>query len=357
MSDVHTTLDLGEEIAGYDWSDFQVTLFVEAPMPQVFARWATSAGLESFWAGDVVCYAPDGRTRDAGETFLLGDRIALTFTTSSSAELEIINVEQDRCIAFSFGDDYGWVYVSLSEEDDRTKVVLRHFGLPAEEEDHWNTHMHARGWWVYNLMNLKSIILHGNDIRVREPGAESCLNADYIVRDTEPEAPHDWGAFDVFLHIRCSPEQALSRWRTAEGISSFFVGEATFTDASGTPRSTSDSIVEGDRYEWHTLHKYPMSGNITEATPNRVAFTFGANYSVEITAAAHGSGTLLRLHQSGMGNDLRERVQGSINCRSCWIYFLAALKGRIEHGVDLRDRRPDTADAISVGYNHPDLAY
>jgi hypothetical protein len=50
-----------------------------------------------------------------------------------------------------------------------------------------------------------------------------------------------------------------------------------------------------------------------------------------------------------MRDDPEDRVQGSLNCRSCWIYFLTALKGQMERGIDLRDRRPETADSISVG--------
>lgn len=31
--------------------------------------------------------------------------------------------------------------------------------------------------------------------------------------------------------------------------------------------------------------------------------------------------------------------------------FLTTLKSQLEHGIDLRDRDPATADSVSVGYN------
>jgi len=178
----------------------------------------------------------------------------------------------------------------------------------------------------------------------------SGLGAVYRPGGEDVPPPHDWSAFDVHLYVEAPPEAVLSRWRTAHGVESFFVGKASFADPSGGRRAPDEPIVTGDSYDWQFIHDFRIDGTIREATPTRIAFTFGERYAVEVTASPHGSGTLLRLHQSGMADTAEDRVQGSLNCRSCWIYFLTALKALAEGGTDLRDPNPETADAIAVGY-------
>lgn len=336
---------------GYDWSEFQVTRYVEAALPDVFALWSTPAGLRRFWADAVTGTAPDGTVRAAAQTLRHGDRLALTFPTGASTELEIINIEPDRFVTFTFGRDYGWVHVGLSREGDRTKIVLRQFGLPTEGDAPWETHANARGWWIFNLMNLESVLLHDHDLRVREPGAENGLGAQYVAGGGADRGPHDWTSFDVHLYIDAPPADVMARWRTAAGIESFFVRKASFGEGSGPRRGPGAEAEAGDAYSWDFVHDFRLAGQVLESTSDRFAFTFGGPYRVDVSASGHGVGTLFHLRQTGIRDDPEERVQGSLNCRSCWIYFLTALKGRLERGVDLRDRRPETADSISVGYN------
>ncbi len=335
----------------YDWSAFQITFFIEAPLPDLYSSWATAAGLRRFWADEVVCTDPSGSVRPPEETFRPGDRIALKFPTGRSTELEIINIEKEKFVAFTFGENYGWVRVAFAEGGGRTRIVLRQFGLPTGGEAPWEVHANARGWWIFNLMNLKSTLLFGRDLRVRDAVVSNGLGALYLPGDETARPPHGWTRFDVCLYIEASPREVLARWHNARGIESFFVGEARFTDESGREKSPEAKIDAGDTYDWRGIHGFRMQGRIAEATARRVAFTFGSRYFVEVTVTPHGAGTLLRLHQSGMADDPDDRVAGSLNCRSCWIYFLTTLKSQLEFGIDLRDRNRQTADAISVGYN------
>jgi uncharacterized protein YndB with AHSA1/START domain len=335
----------------YDWSRFRITSFIDAPCADVFTMWATADGLRRFWADRVSCTAADGSRRRPGDVFRTGDRIDLTFPTGTTTGLEIINIERDHFVRFSFGRDYGWVHVELTPDGERTRVELVQFGLPVDGEAAWEVHANARGWWIFNLMNLKSVLLYGHDLRVRGDTVASGLGARFQSDGGVAAAPHDWTAFDVHLSIDAPPEEVLGRWCSPRGIESFFIGTAEVTDASGGKRAAADTVAAGDTYVWDFIHGYRLEGRFLEVEERRIVFTFGSRYAVEVEAIAQGDGTLLRLHQSGMSGDPQDRVDGSLNCRSCWIYFLTALKGQLEHGIDLRDRVPETADAISVGYN------
>ena len=331
----------------YDWSEIRITRYVAAPLADVFALWTTAAGLARFWADDVVCTTTAGAVRAETAPFERGDRIALTFTTGAATALEILAIEPDRSLTFDFGEDYGRTHVALTPAGDRTRLDLRHHGLPAGGDKPWPVHAHARGWWIFNLLNADAVLIHGHDLRLRESAAGDALSVGYGTTD---RAPHDWTAFDVHLHVGAAPDTVLSHWRSAAGLESFFVREARFTDADGASRSPGDEVQTGDRYRWLAIHDVEMTGEMLAAALDHVAFSFGERYRVDVRAGEHGGGALLHLRQTGLRDDPDDRVHGSLNCRCCWIYFLTVLKARLEHGIDLRDQDPRTADSIAVGF-------
>lgn len=334
---------------GYDWSEMQVILFVEAPVPEVFRAWATPAGMRSFWPDTIRCFAAEGTKRPDTGIYRNGDRAAMTFPTGGSTEIEIVNIERDRFVTFRFGETYGFVDVRVSDEDGRTRITLRQHGSPTTGESPWEIHTHARGWWIWNLLNLKAVLRHGIDLRVREPGAENGLSAHYLPDGAPAPRPHDWSAFDVSLYLAAPRERVLEVWRTAAGIESFFADRAVHA-RDGRPLSPDDPVRPGDTYRWRAIHGLEMIGEFTAADDDRVAFSFLGRYACEVSAKVHGGGTLLRLRQSGMRDDDEDRVSGSLDCRCSWIYYLTGLKARLEHGVELRDRNPETAHSVSLGF-------
>lgn len=334
----------------YDWSEFAITYYVDAPVPDVHALWSTAAGMQRFWADHVIAKSADDRVRGDDETFRHGDRLDLRFPTGTDTTLEILNIEQDKFVLFSFGEDYGWVRVTLAAEGARTRIMLRQFGMPTGADDPWEVHANARGWWVANLINIKSVLLHDNDLRVRDPDTSSGLGAGFAPGGTAP-AHHDWRSFDVYLQIDAEPRAVMDVWRTTSGITSFFVADMRAKTQSGAARAEGELIEPGDGYCWQYVHDYAGEGRFVASTDELVKFTFGTEFEVEVTAEASGNGSLLHLHQSGIDDSPDGRVYSSLNCRCCWIAFLVNLKSIAEHGIDLRDHQPETADSISVGFN------
>ena len=346
---------LGES-PDYDWSELQVTYFVDAPIERVYRLWATADGMARFWGDEVTALNTDGNKKPDNAEYANGDRIHLLFPTQSDTEIEILNIESNKFVLFSFGEGYGWVFVSFSTEesteDQRTRIVLRQFGMSDDIKTRWEIHAHARGWWIANLMNIQSVLVHGFDLRVREPDCASGLGTLYQPDNETAVQPHDWSVFDVYLYMEAAPLDVLRYWQTVEGFTQFFVAAMTAgQDNSGEGEEVNLSILEtGSRYNWRYIHDYSGEGLILQVTDRAVEFTFGANYSVNVSVTPIGSGTRLHLRQSGIGQDDREQVQGTLNCRSCWLYFLVNLKSVVESGNDLRDQNPATADAISVGF-------
>ena len=351
---------LGES-PDYDWSELQVTYFVDAPIEEVYRLWATADGMTRFWGDEVTAVNTDGDKKSGCAEYVNGDRIHLLFPTQSDTEIEILNIESNKFVLFSFGEGYGWVSVSFSSEESteesteeqRTRIVLRQFGMSDDMKTRWEIHAHARGWWIANLMNIQSVLVHGFDLRVREPASASGLGTLYQPDNDQPDnetaaQPHDWSEFDVYLYMEAAPGDVLRYWQTSEGITQFFVSEMSASDDNCDEGVS--TLVAGSRYNWRGIHDYSGEGQFLRVSDESVEFTFGTHYHVAVSVTAAGSGTLLHLRQSGIGQDDSEQIQGTLNCRSCWIYFLVNLKSVVESGNDLRDQNPVTADAISVGF-------
>jgi uncharacterized protein YndB with AHSA1/START domain len=345
---------LGVAILGnkpdYDWSEFQITYFIDASIQEVYGLWATAEGMTRFWADKVTVLDTDDKVKPGNAEYDNGDRIHLRFPTQTDTDLEILNIERNKFMLFSFGEDYGWVHVSLSTEGPRTRVVLRQFGLPDDTNSRWEVHVNARGWWIANLMNIQSVLVHGHDLRVREPAAASGLGTLYQPSNEAAARPHDWNSFDIHLYMDATPADVLRYWQTAGGLTRFFIAEMAIgndnpDEANNTP------LAPGSRYNWRFIHDYHCNGQFLQITDESVEFTFGDRYQVNVSVTPLGGGTCLRLRQSGIGAEDSQQVQGTLNCRSCWIYFLVNLKSIIENNIDLRNQDPATADSISVGFN------
>ena len=351
----------------YDWSEFQVTYFVQASIGEVYQLWATADGMTRFWPDEVTVLDTHGEARAGNAEYEYGDRLHLVFPTRTDTDLEILSLEADKFVLFSFGEGYGWVHVDLSTESStegqRTRIVLRQFGMPDDAESRWEVHANARGWWIAALMNIQSVLVHGNDLRVREPATASGLGALYQLDNDAAPRSHDKSSFDVHLYMDAAPAEVLRYWQTAEGLTRFFIAEMTARNDPGdevnasmlTPGTTltmlTRMLTPGTSYSWRGIHDYAGEGQFLQITEESVEFSFGGRYQVGVSVTPQGSGTCLHLRQSGIGDDESEQVNGSLNCRSCWIYFLVNLKSVIEFGIDLRDQNPATADAISVGFN------
>jgi uncharacterized protein YndB with AHSA1/START domain len=332
----------------YDWSEFQITYFVDAPVPEVFPLWATADGMTRFWADEVTAIDNDGKARPGDTDYDNGDQVHLRFPTQSETDLEILSIEHNRYVLFSFGEDYGWVHVAMSREGKRTRVVLRQFGMPDDTESRWEIHANARGWWIFNLMNIQSVLVHGNDLRVREPILASGLCTLFQPGKETAPTPHDWALFDIYLYLDSTPAEVLRFWQTVEGYEQFFIAEMA-TDYGDEPNRS--ALVPGSRYSWHGIHDFHGEGQFLEVTNDSVVFTFGQHYQVSVSVIKQDRGTCLHLRQSSIGVEDSEQVHGTLNCRSCWIHFLVNLKSIVEHGIDLRDQNPATTDAISVEFN------
>ena len=158
----------------------------------------------------------------------------------------------------------------------------------------------------------------------------------------------DWTQFTISFYYDVDIQTLYKKWATSDGLESFFIEKAIFKNQDSVIRKRNELIGVGDSYEWIWRHHYETSGQVLEAKENkRLAFTFGSmDFSLDFKTTSKGS--LLLLHQKNIADE--NKVMGHLNCRSCWIFFLTNLKSILITGVDLRDKNPDIASSMEVGF-------
>jgi hypothetical protein len=163
----------------------------------------------------------------------------------------------------------------------------------------------------------------------------------------------DWTRFDIHFYYDEPPDTVRPRWTTSRGLESFFLGSAEHLGPDGEARGPEEAARPGDTYRWTWRHGHSIEGCFLEPAEGAdLAFTFGP-MRVDVRLAAVDGGTLLVLDQRDIDDTEQGHVFGHMNCRICWIFFLANLKSVLATGTDLRHALPERANAHEVGYRPP----
>ncbi|HMB67896.1 MAG TPA: SRPBCC domain-containing protein [bacterium] len=164
----------------------------------------------------------------------------------------------------------------------------------------------------------------------------------------------DWTRFDIHFYFDEPPDVIRPRLETSHGLESFFLASAEHLGPDGTARGPEEPARPGDAYRWTWRHGHSIEGSFLEpAEGAEVAFTFGP-MRVDVHLVAVEGGTRLALDQSDIDDTEQGHVFGHMNCRICWVFFLANLKSVLATGTDLRHTLPGRANAHEVGFRPPE---
>ncbi len=151
----------------------------------------------------------------------------------------------------------------------------------------------------------------------------------------------NWQEFNHGIIIRGNQERVFERIATAQGIASWFLGSAIYTDPEGNFREDNEKVIAGDQYTWNWLQKdYVVLGEVVETDGvTTVSFSFGDPFVVtfEVRKIPETNKVRVDLLQSYTSKNTIKGDFGYINCCVCWVFFLTNLKSVIEHGIDLRE--------------------
>jgi uncharacterized protein YndB with AHSA1/START domain len=161
----------------YDWSRFSLVSFYDRPIDTVFRSWSTGAGLESFFIAQARFMSADGAARASHEVVQKGDRYRWEWRHPVTLEGEVTSVASDEELSFTFGDMKIVIY--FSRVGDQTEVHLVQSAIPDTAEGRVLGHLNCRSCWIFFLVNLKSVLEAGRDLRDSNPDRVSSIEVGF----------------------------------------------------------------------------------------------------------------------------------------------------------------------------------
>ena len=162
---------------------------------------------------------------------------------------------------------------------------------------------------------------------------------------------NEFSRFKLRVNINAPIEQVYNAWTTPDGLESWFLRNAAFSDNDGNARDKSTHVQQGDSYSWY-WHGYSDAvvehGKVLAiGDGNRFEFTFSLECKVSISIYIEAVETICELVESGLPVDeetIRRHYAGDSRG---WLFYLANLKSILEGGLDLRNKKEEIQDVIT----------
>ncbi len=156
-----------EERKKMDWSRFTVKIPLDVQKEDIINAWMTQDALEKWFLKLAEFFTPNGEKRKIQEQIKPGDSYRWQWSGWPETVEEhgkLLNPQQGEFIRFQFGNT-GKVGVSIVQEQGQTILRLTQENIPQDEESRMNFYVGCKTGWTFYLLNLKSILLNGPDLR------------------------------------------------------------------------------------------------------------------------------------------------------------------------------------------------
>ena len=141
----------------YDWTQFTLRIEIKAPPSKVFKCWTDPRELIKWFP-----IKAEFEARQGGQFYfewLAGDKFSG----------EIIRARKPSLVEFPFGSKGEKVLVKIKKVRGGSEIELRQYDMKTTPKDKVTMHLGCREGWTFFLVNLKSWLEHGIDLRGHNP--------------------------------------------------------------------------------------------------------------------------------------------------------------------------------------------
>jgi hypothetical protein len=163
----------------HDWTKFVLRIPVSADKQTIFNAWATPAGLESWFLRQAAFKNKNGDAVNEKELVNVGDTYHWLWhgwpddVKENGSVLETNGKDKFK---FSFGKA-GNVTVTIKEEAGENIVELVQDEIPTDDASVIYYHLGCMKGWLFYMVNLKSILEGGIDLRNRRLDVKEVVNS------------------------------------------------------------------------------------------------------------------------------------------------------------------------------------
>ena len=163
---------------------------------------------------------------------------------------------------------------------------------------------------------------------------------------------YNWKQFTKRITIHSSPQSIYKAWATQDGLESWFLRLAEFTNDSGQLRNKHELIQRGDTYKWlwfgyddAVVEQREILGANNR---NELEFAFSGSCVVKVSTTLEDGETICELTQTMTMEDEGEQRYFFIECGKGWTFYLTNLKSVLEGGIDLRNKIESVKNVINA---------
>ena len=161
--------------------------------------------------------------------------------------------------------------------------------------------------------------------------------------------------FDTFtkkIFISAPKEKLYNCWATSQGLESWFLRKAVFTNLDGEIRKPMAPIQGGDAYiwEWYNWDGQETGEVLQVNGHDEIEMTFAGECKLLIHLEDRNDATLVTLQQSSIPTDEKSKMQIYTGCSNGWTFWLANLKAWLEHGILLNEKSHDLTIEPQAGH-------
>lgn len=166
----------------YDWSKFTRRIDIHAPFDRLIYAWTTQAGLEAWFLRLALFTKATGEEISSEQPARPGNKYYWLWHGWPDSWQEsgtLMEVASPEIIKFTFGGDVASpiiVTVSLKAEHEVTVLELTQENIPDTEDGRVNYHLGCCEGWGFYLVNLKSFLEGGIDLRNKNVAMENMIN-------------------------------------------------------------------------------------------------------------------------------------------------------------------------------------
>lgn len=149
----------------FDWTQFSKRVFINADLKSVYNAWTKSGELEKWFLSKATFHSNEGKEILPSENVVPKSIYRWNwFAQNHFEEGTISQVNGIDYLEFTFAGECK-VQVRLSKEKDQTLVELTQIEIPLDNTSKENIRLGCAFGWTFYLLNLKSVLEGGLDLR------------------------------------------------------------------------------------------------------------------------------------------------------------------------------------------------
>ena len=160
----------------FNWEQFTKRIFVNADLKKVYNAWTKSEELEQWFLSKATFYLESGEALTPSTNVSSNCRYQWNwFAQNYYEEGTIIRLNDRDSIEFTFAGNCT-VQVKLSEQNDQTLIELTQSEIPLDDNSKRNIRLGCAFGWTFYLINLKSVLEGGLDLRNKNSDLVDLVN-------------------------------------------------------------------------------------------------------------------------------------------------------------------------------------